>query len=396
MGRLPRCRRERALLPAEGKERRRTPSSPSSTSRRCRARAIGSARRGLASGGKCSIPTPEYSAGASFPRRRRRRGIPAPLHGRSFSLSIDLPPLAALFLRPDPEPPPREARGEARPKSRRARDGARRGFAVRPLKNPRCRKSASTGTSTNRRARTRGSRRRGPGLGVPLPRLERAHHGGVLRAQRRAPASSTRRSGSSRSSTTTRGSASTSGRRCSPGSRRTRRTCTRRFCDADRESRDRFSGHGSALAQAYNHVILPLANARDRRNAGALGDRGLSQPLRPGAGGDVAARDGRGPREPRVDRGRARHPIHVLAPHQARAHREIGANGVERGRARRHRPDARLPRAAALRALDRRLLLRRRDRARRRLRRSPSQRPAARRAPLARAHSPRRKIGRAS
>jgi alpha-amylase/alpha-mannosidase (GH57 family) len=34
---------------------------------------------------------------------------------------------------------------------------------------------------------------------------------------------------------------------------------------ADRESRDRFSGHGSAIAQGYNHMILPLANARDRR-----------------------------------------------------------------------------------------------------------------------------------
>ena len=35
--------------------------------------------------------------------------------------------------------------------------------------------------------------------------------------------------------------------------------------EADRESQKKFSGHGSALAQVYNHMILPLANARDRR-----------------------------------------------------------------------------------------------------------------------------------
>jgi len=34
---------------------------------------------------------------------------------------------------------------------------------------------------------------------------------------------------------------------------------------ADEESRSRFSGHGSALAQAYNHLILPLANRRDKQ-----------------------------------------------------------------------------------------------------------------------------------
>ncbi|MCZ6514447.1 MAG: DUF3536 domain-containing protein, partial [Acidobacteria bacterium] len=34
--------------------------------------------------------------------------------------------------------------------------------------------------------------------------------------------------------------------------------------DADRESRELFSGHGSALAQSYNHTILPLSNRRDK------------------------------------------------------------------------------------------------------------------------------------
>jgi len=35
--------------------------------------------------------------------------------------------------------------------------------------------------------------------------------------------------------------------------------------EADAQSRERFGGHGSALAQSYGHTILPLANDRDRR-----------------------------------------------------------------------------------------------------------------------------------
>jgi (1->4)-alpha-D-glucan 1-alpha-D-glucosylmutase len=38
----------------------------------------------------------------------------------------------------------------------------------------------------------------------------------------------------------------------------------RAIVDADQESQKKFAGHGSALAQPFNHVILPLANRRDR------------------------------------------------------------------------------------------------------------------------------------
>jgi alpha-amylase/alpha-mannosidase (GH57 family) len=39
----------------------------------------------------------------------------------------------------------------------------------------------------------------------------------------------------------------------------------RRLMDADAKSARRLGGHGNAIAQAYNHIILPLANARDLR-----------------------------------------------------------------------------------------------------------------------------------
>ena len=45
---------------------------------------------------------------------------------------------------------------------------------------------------------------------------------------------------------------------------------------ADAESRRRFGGHGSAIAQVYNHMIMPLANERDQRTQVIWGMRDFS------------------------------------------------------------------------------------------------------------------------
>lgn len=37
-----------------------------------------------------------------------------------------------------------------------------------------------------------------------------------------------------------------------------------KIMEADRKSKEAFSGHGSAIATAYNHIIMPLANTRDK------------------------------------------------------------------------------------------------------------------------------------
>ena len=91
---------------------------------------------------------------------------------------------------------------------------------------------------------------------------------------------------------------------------------------ADKESQKFFSGHGSALAQTYSHMILPLANRRDQYTQVLWGIR------------DFAHRFGRAPEglwlpETAVDLGTlevlARLGIRftILSPHQARQIRRI-------------------------------------------------------------------------
>ncbi len=94
--------------------------------------------------------------------------------------------------------------------------------------------------------------------------------------------------------------------------------------DADAESRGRFNGHGSAIAQVYNHMIMPLANARDKRTQILWGIH------------DFRSRFGRLPEgmwlaETAVDTETlsllAAEGIGftILAPSQARAERDLGA-----------------------------------------------------------------------
>ncbi len=92
---------------------------------------------------------------------------------------------------------------------------------------------------------------------------------------------------------------------------------------ADRLSQKNFSGHGSALAQAYNHMIMPLANARDKYTQVLWGMR------------DFEARFGRQPEgmwlpetavdletlEIMAELGIA---FTLLAPHQAKQVRPLG------------------------------------------------------------------------
>ena len=99
----------------------------------------------------------------------------------------------------------------------------------------------------------------------------------------------------------------------------------RSILEADKESQKRFSGHGSALAQTYNHMIMPLANFRDKQTQVVWGIR------------DFEHRFGRKPEgmwlaETAVDLETldimAEHEIKftILAPRQAHRVRPVGEN----------------------------------------------------------------------
>jgi alpha-amylase/alpha-mannosidase (GH57 family) len=94
--------------------------------------------------------------------------------------------------------------------------------------------------------------------------------------------------------------------------------------EADRESRQNFSGHGSALAQAYSHLIMPLANRRDKYSQVLWGIRDFEHRFGRPPGGmwlpetavdletlDIMAELGIS--------------FTILAPHQARRARRTGA-----------------------------------------------------------------------
>lgn len=50
-----------------------------------------------------------------------------------------------------------------------------------------------------------------------------------------------------------------------------------KILEADKKSRERFSGHGAAIAQVYNHMILPLSNDRDKHTQVLWGIRDFQQ-----------------------------------------------------------------------------------------------------------------------
>ncbi|HYA48111.1 MAG TPA: DUF3536 domain-containing protein, partial [Burkholderiales bacterium] len=102
----------------------------------------------------------------------------------------------------------------------------------------------------------------------------------------------------------------------------------RAILDADRQSRQRFRGHGSAMAQAYSHLIMPLAGSRDKRTQVVWGMADFEARFRrkpegmwlPETAVDLESLDIMAERGIRFT---------VLSPYQAHRVREIGSSKWE-------------------------------------------------------------------
>ncbi len=93
----------------------------------------------------------------------------------------------------------------------------------------------------------------------------------------------------------------------------------RMILDADKASRQRYSGHGSAMAQVYNHIIMPLASERDARTQVRWGIADFEHRFGRKPEGHVARRDRRQPRRPRPH-GSGGHQVHRPRAHPMRPH----------------------------------------------------------------------------
>jgi alpha-amylase/alpha-mannosidase (GH57 family) len=100
--------------------------------------------------------------------------------------------------------------------------------------------------------------------------------------------------------------------------------------EADRVSLERYSGHGCAIAQGYNHIILPLANHRDKRTQVRWGIRDFEHRFGrkpeamwlPETAVDVASLEALAAEELRYT---------ILEPHQAARWRRIGDSNWTHG-----------------------------------------------------------------
>ena len=98
-------------------------SRPSSTSRPCRATATASAWTSRGDWSEIANSDALEYGGSGVGNRGRAVALPVPAHGRAHSLSLTLPPLGAVFLKPAEEPADR-ARGRGR--GARRKPGPRR------------------------------------------------------------------------------------------------------------------------------------------------------------------------------------------------------------------------------------------------------------------------------